>query len=294
MKSSVKFALLLVLIAAVALIAYGFGRRQNAAPGETPSATPAEQAAAVPAKTAAPATPAPAQANREPLEKALALRDAGKLAEAREALRDLLTHTNDAQLASDVQKALGDVNMQLLLTPTPAPEKVDYVVQSGDSLGRIARQYNTTIAVIQKANGLHESIIIQPSQRLRVTPTKLAVTVSKSQNTLLVSDDGKFFKLYRCGTGQYSTTPVGTFKITDRIANPPWWKDGQTIPFGDKANVLGKYWLALDIPHYGIHGTWEPETIGHQSSQGCIRLINEDVEELFIILPPGTPVQVTE
>ena len=75
---------------------------------------------------------------------------------------------------------------------------------------------------------------------------------------------------------------------------PPLWKDGQTIPFGSKENVLGKYWLALDIPHYGIHGTWEPETIGRQSSQGCIRLINEDVEELFIILPAGTPVQVTE
>ena len=289
MKPSVKFALLLVLIAAVALIAYGFGRRQVFAP----AGTPAEQTAGAPAMAAPATVPAPTVANREPLEKALALREAGKLAEARDALRDLLTHSNEAQLVADAQKALGEVNMQLLLTPAPAPEKVDYVVQPGDSLGHIARQFNTTIEVIKKVNGLRETVI-QPAQRLRVTPTKLAVAVSKSANTLLVTDDGKFFKLYRCGTGQYSTTPAGTFKITDRIANPAWWKDGQTIAFGDKANVLGKYWLALDIPHYGIHGTWEPETIGRQSSQGCIRLINDDVEELFIILPPGTPVVVTE
>ncbi|MCX6907721.1 MAG: L,D-transpeptidase family protein [Verrucomicrobia bacterium] len=294
MKSSVKAALMLVLIAAVALIAYSLGRQQTAPPPSTTvPAAPSETAAPAPTKAAAPVTPAPTTANRAPLEKALALREAGKLAEAREALRELLTHAGDAQLVTDTQKALGDVNMQLLLTPAPAPEKVDYVVQPGDSLGRIAKMHNTTIEVIQKLNGLRETII-QPAQRLRVTPTKFALAVSKSQNTLLVTDDGKFFKLYRCGTGQYSTTPVGTFKITDRIASPPWWKDGQTIPFGSKENVLGKYWLALDIPHYGIHGTWEPETIGRQSSQGCIRLINEDVEELFIILPAGTPVQVTE
>lgn len=280
---------MLVFIAAVALVAYSLGRRETAPP---PPTVPAESAAASP-KAASPATPAPAAPNRAPLEKALALRDAGKLAEARDAMRELLVTAGDAQLVGEIQKALGDVNMQLILTPAPAPEKVDYVVQPGDSLARIAKMHNTTIEVIQKVNALRESII-HPAQRLRVMPTKFAVAVSKSANTLLLTDDGKFFKLYRCGTGQYNTTPVGTFKITDRIASPPWWKDGQTIPFGSKENVLGKYWLALDIPHYGIHGTWEPETIGRQSSQGCIRLINEDVEELFIILPAGTPVQVTE
>lgn len=286
MKSFFKAVFMLGLIAAVAWFAYSFGRQQSAPPPPTvPAETPA---AATPAKPATPAAP-----DRAPLEKALALREAGKLAEARDAMRELLVTASDAQLVAETQKALGDVNMQLLLTPTPAPEKVDYVVQPGDSLGRIAKMHNTTIEVIQKVNGLRETII-QPAQRLRVMPTKFSLAVSKSANTLLITDDGKFFKLYRCGTGQYSTTPVGTFKITDRIANPPWWKDGQTIPFGSKENVLGKYWLALDIPHYGIHGTWEPETIGRQSSQGCIRLINEDVEELFIILPAGTPVQVTE
>jgi lipoprotein-anchoring transpeptidase ErfK/SrfK len=287
MKSFFKAAFMLVVMAAVALVAYNYGRKETAPPPPTVAAESA------PAPAASPAAPAAAAPNRAPLEKALALRDAGKLAEARDAMRELLVTAGDAQIVAETQKALGDVNMQLILSPAPAPEKVDYVVQPGDSLGRIARTHNTTIEVIQKVNVLRESII-HPAQRLRVMPTKFALAVSKSANTLLVTDDGKFFKLYRCGTGQYSTTPVGTFKITDRIPSPPWWKDGQTIPFGSKENVLGKYWLALDIPHYGIHGTWEPETIGRQSSQGCIRLINEDVEELFIILPVGTPVQVSE
>jgi lipoprotein-anchoring transpeptidase ErfK/SrfK len=45
---------------------------------------------------------------------------------------------------------------------------------------------------------------------------------------------------------------------------------------------------------YGIHGTWEPGTIGKQASAGCVRLGNADVEELFIIIPVGTPVTIVE
>ena len=66
--------------------------------------------------------------------------------------------------------------------------------------------------VIQKANSLGTAPI-QPAQRLRVMPTKFATTVSKSANTLLLTDDGKFFKIYRVGTGQHSMTPIGSFKI---------------------------------------------------------------------------------
>jgi len=46
----------------------------------------------------------------------------------------------------------------------------------------------------------------------------------------------------------------------------------------------------LNVPGYGIHGTWEPDTIGRQSSAGCIRLLNDDVAELFVMLPVDTPV----
>jgi lipoprotein-anchoring transpeptidase ErfK/SrfK len=148
--------------------------------------------------------------------------------------------------------------------------------------------------LIKKSNGL-SSDTIRVGDRLRVYQGHFAVTVSKTANTLQVTDNGKFFKRYRVGTGQYSKTPVGEFKITTRIENPPWWRsDGKTIPFGDPENILGTHWLGLDVPGYGIHGTWATNSIGKQATAGCIRLLNDDVAELYTILPVGTVVTIRD
>jgi lipoprotein-anchoring transpeptidase ErfK/SrfK len=43
---------------------------------------------------------------------------------------------------------------------------------------------------------------------------------------------------------------------------------------------------------YGIHGTDEPESVGHSVSHGCVRLLNKDVEQLYPMVPVGTPVYI--
>jgi lipoprotein-anchoring transpeptidase ErfK/SrfK len=48
--------------------------------------------------------------------------------------------------------------------------------------------------------------------------------------------------------------------------------------------------MQLSMPHYGIHGTSAPETIGYATSNGCIRLTNWDAELLGGRVQPGTPV----
>jgi lipoprotein-anchoring transpeptidase ErfK/SrfK len=48
------------------------------------------------------------------------------------------------------------------------------------------------------------------------------------------------------------------------------------------------------VKGYGIHGTWDKDSIGKAESAGCIRLRNEDVEELFLLVPVGTPVRIEE
>ena len=76
--------------------------------------------------------------------------------------------------------------------------------------------------------------------------------------------------------------------------------DGQVVPFGDKENILGTRWMALaatgDTPPakgYGIHGTWDESSLGQQSSAGCIRMANRDVEELFVYIPVGAKAALT-
>jgi lipoprotein-anchoring transpeptidase ErfK/SrfK len=52
--------------------------------------------------------------------------------------------------------------------------------------------------------------------------------------------------------------------------------------------------MGFNLAGYGIHGTTEPETIGKQATQGCIRMVNSDVEELYAIVPEGTEVTIVD
>lgn len=255
-----------------------------AAPVPPPVVTPVERAPApedAGSAVRAPVAPATLQQARD-------LQAAGKLAEARELLQPLAETDNP-----EAVDLLGAINIPLVLTPAPAPEKADYTIVAGDALGKIASRFRTTIELIKQANGL-TSDLIRTGHRLRIYQAEFAVVVSKSANTLTLTDHGKLFKRYRVGTGAYSKTPVGNFKITVRQMNPVWHRGDKIIPYGDPANILGTHWLGLDVAGYGIHGTWDTNAIGRQATAGCIRLLNDDVGELYTLLPVGTPVTIRD
>ncbi len=100
----------------------------------------------------------------------------------------------------------------------------------------------------------------------------------------------------------YDPSPTGDFRVTS-IVEDPWWhyqpdllahvdndKPDAKIPPGPN-NAVGKVWMALSAPHYGIHGTSAPETIGYVTSAGCVRLTNWDAIFLARRLEEGTPVE---
>ena len=92
-------------------------------------------------------------------------------------------------------------------------------------------------------------------------------------------------------------TPTGEYIAKDKIPNPPWMKVGQEpIPFGDTRNPLGARWIGWYQDgiktSYGFHGTTDPESVGRPSSDGCVRLLDADVELLFEILPEGATILV--
>ena len=63
------------------------------------------------------------------------------------------------------------------------------------------------------------------------------------------------------------------------------------IPPGPR-NPVGVYWLSLNAPGFGMHGTPHPETIGRRESHGCFRLTNWDITTLASMVAAGTPVRV--
>lgn len=216
-----------------------------------------------------------------------------KLLEARDRAYEVLDQSSNKAARAGAEALLGEVNVELILSPRPIPEKVEYTIQPGDSINALAKKFGATVDVIQKGNRVTSSVI-RPGDRLRIFTGKFSIQVSKKDNSLVLMMNDKFFKRYAVGTGEYGKTPVGSFTIRDRVPQPTWWKDGKAIPYGDTNNVLGTHWLALDVPGYGIHGTWQPDTIGRQASAGCIRLVNAEIEELFTLVPVGTPVTITE
>lgn len=185
-----------------------------------------------------------------------------------------------------------------LFSPGPDAQSAVYEVKSGDTLSGIAKRHGATTGAIKLASGL-SSDRIRPGQKLKVPTCKFSVVIDKSQNTLLLKGGETVLKTYRVSTGENNGTPTGVFKITDKLEHPVWYKeekDGSSrkIPAGSPKNELGTRWLGLDKPGYGIHGTLAPEKLGTQCTQGCVRMRNAEVEELFEIVPPGTEVTIVD
>jgi L,D-transpeptidase ErfK/SrfK len=101
-------------------------------------------------------------------------------------------------------------------------------------------------------------------------------------------------------------TPLFQSKVVSKEVDPTWRppasirhhvleETGNLLPtevLPGPENPLGPYALRLSANGYLIHGTNQPFSIGKYISSGCIRLHNEDVEELFNIVPVGTPVSI--
>ncbi len=216
----------------------------------------------------------------------------GKYDEARELLKTVIERYPDSNLIKDAYVQYGRAGIKLLFSPIPTPTSMNYTVVQGDSAEKIAKRFGVTADLIKEANRLVGGRM-RKGQIIKVEKGKFSLVISKSKNTLHLMEDGQLIKIYPVGTGKANCTPVGNFKITNKLVNPPWYKPaGGFIPFGSKENLLGTRWMGINLPGYGIHGTWEPDTIGKQASAGCVRLLNEDVEELYKIVESGTPVTI--
>jgi lipoprotein-anchoring transpeptidase ErfK/SrfK len=129
------------------------------------------------------------------------------------------------------------------------------------------------------------------------------IVVSGTGNYLQALDAGGRILYHFAATlgSSYDPSPSGNFRVTS-IHPDPWWnyqpkllahvpddRPNALIPPGPNSSV-GRVWMALSAPHYGIHGTKSPETIGYAQSAGCVRLTNWDATFLSKRLAPGTPV----
>ena len=113
--------------------------------------------------------------------------------------------------------------------------------------------------------------------------------------------DGTDYRVYPTSVpATEELTKRGYTKITRKKVGPDWtptasmmerFPEYKYMPPGPD-NPLGTHAMYLDWPNYIIHGTHDTRKIGRRSSDGCIGLYNEKIEELFALCPVGTQVRI--
>ena len=135
----------------------------------------------------------------------------------------------------------------------------------------------------------------------------IVVSVSKQTSALTVTDaSGKVIMHAPVTSGsEHDPLPIGSWTVTAVARNPSfnynpdlfWDADPKhakaKVPPGPNGPV-GVVWIDINKPHYGIHGTPEPGTVGHTQSHGCVRLTNWDALKLAAMVGKGTKVEFTE
>jgi len=232
-------------------------------------------------------------AAKELYQKAVKLSKDHDLLKSKESFQRLIAEYPDYDLIDSAQKELERINLEIITSNVQTPQSVTHEVQPGDTLGKIANKYGTTVELVKMSNNL-KSDVIRPGQKLRLWTGKFNIFVDKSQNILILKGGSEIIKVYTVSTGENNSTPAGTYKITSKLTDPVWFHSGAIVPPESPQNVLGSRWLGFDLAGYGIHGTVEPDSIGKQVTAGCVRMRNQEVEELFNLVTLGTEVVIVD
>jgi lipoprotein-anchoring transpeptidase ErfK/SrfK len=135
-----------------------------------------------------------------------------------------------------------------------------------------------------------------------------AIVIHLEQKVLEAFDEAtNLLAHFPCSIGRrVEKRPVGELHVTVIAHDPNYTFDPENFPESSEAqqletrlvlppgpnNPVGTAWIGLDKPGYGIHGTPNPEQVGHTESHGCFRLANWNADYLARLVEIGTPVYV--
>lgn len=199
-----------------------------------------------------------------------------------------------------VGERLNALTAKLIFDPEMHCKGADFrAVRDGENLTSIAREYGVDFSSIIAINGINPRTL-RVGQVLKIIPGRMLVVVDKKRFNLDFYLDGRFIKRYRCATGAPQTeTPKGSYTVVKMDKEPTWTdpKTGQQYKYGEPGHLIGPRWMALKgmgTSGIGIHGTVDSNSMGKKISNGCIRLLNNDVEELygFASVQPGRETEV--
>ncbi|MBA3709623.1 MAG: L,D-transpeptidase family protein [Planctomycetes bacterium] len=212
-----------------------------------------------------------------------------------------------------VNERLAPLGTALFFTKTrilndPTGTFAVYTAVAGENPDGIAKKFGMSRELLNRLRGrdINDSKL-NPGDTLKVVNLKdkggFSLHIDKGDYILDCYVAGIFAKRYACSVGaKESPTPVGHSHLTDRSWHPDWTHPvtHQVIHYDEPGHILGPMWLPLNADELGqagigIHGyTGENPKMGIMASNGCIRLQNQDAEELYQTLshPARAPTAV--
>ena len=188
-----------------------------------------------------------------------------------------------------VADVLGKANIKIMMDKVPCDKNVEYTVVSGDSFIRISNKFATTNLLIWKVNGLPEnSSHLGIGDKLTIYKNSgWHIEILKSKGLLCVYDGAELFKVYKVGISS-KNPPAGEYTL-------PGSKKRVMDAGGDRDNPYGSRFMGFNKSEAGgIHGCWEGGDVGKPFSDGYIRMNNSDIEELYLYIPGGTKVKISD
>ena len=192
-------------------------------------------------------------------------------------------------------------------------EEVVHVVVQGETLGHIVGRFGMSTQLAAEVNHLADPGRLHLRQRLLLSDRHIVPATLQDGLVINVGDlmlywlrDGALVAAFPVGVGRVAwETPPGHYSIVSRRRDPVWHvprkiqremrEKGEpvkrVVPPGPD-NPLGKYWLQLSLPGYGIHSTNAPRSVGKYTTHGCIRLRPDDEERLYQGISNGTAVDI--
>lgn len=213
-------------------------------------------------------------------------------------------------------------------TPFPMPANGDDVVgsiytvdvQQGETLVDIARAHDIGQEELRLANGRIDRWLPQVGEPVTI-PGRHILPDAPREGLVLNLAELRLYHFHRpdagnaAGVATYPVsigrtdwpTPLGRTSIVARQRDPAWHPpaalraeaaaEGRSLPDvvpPGPNNPLGAFALRLALPGYLIHGTNRPFGIGMRVTHGCIRMLPEDIAELFEHVSVGTPVNIVD
>jgi L,D-transpeptidase ErfK/SrfK len=190
-------------------------------------------------------------------------------------------------------------------------EKVE--VAKRTSVTHLALERGVRWTVVVGQNHLKKPYRVNPGEVIKINnahivPAELkdGLVINLPELNLYYFKNGVYQRRYALAVGKPSwPTPTGTYEIFEKRKNPIWnvppsiqeemEETGQQViekvPPGPK-NPLGKFYMGTTAAGVGIHATNRPWSVGYSVSHGCIRMLPNEIEQLFPQIPVHTPVKI--